>query len=193
MCARQACLCTAAPPAEQPTTLERRRHPATPPPSPASLPDSKDPCHIPPNVCTTDGRLTQLILPAAGLDCQGAMPQVREGCKRLRLSAAGWPHTQSLFLRDDKPHRQPPVLYAKRPDLFTWVCPPTIGAGFVQVAAHAGAVLQPAQHQRGAGGERGRTDAGARGGRSGRMCDLARRPRPEGCRHCRRPAARLHL
>lgn len=54
---------------------------------------SADPCHVPPNVCTTDGRLQQLILPAAGLDCGGAMPEVRAPSPSLLLNL------DSSFLR----------------------------------------------------------------------------------------------
>ncbi|KAI8469072.1 MAG: hypothetical protein J3K34DRAFT_459560, partial [Monoraphidium minutum] len=45
---------------------------------------TSDPCHVPPNLCTTDGYLTQLILPAGGLDCKGRFPKELAAFKRLR-------------------------------------------------------------------------------------------------------------
>jgi len=55
---------------------------APPPPHPTAV--EADPCHIPPNMCTTDGHLTQLILPAGGFQCKGGFPDALSAFKSLK-------------------------------------------------------------------------------------------------------------
>jgi hypothetical protein len=69
-----------------------------------------DPCHTPPNVCTTDGHLLQLVLPAAGLDCNGSLPDALASFRSLKL-------LELSYNRIDAPAAQVAGVVARMPAL----------------------------------------------------------------------------